>query len=98
MKSQLLALTIVLVGAGCGTPKVWYQPGTSAADTQRDFGYCQMQAANAPVNTGRNMNGIGVFMSASIADGNFLNACMLSKGYQPVPAKTVTNASSFPAK
>src|SRR5207244_1545130 len=45
---------------------------------------------------GSQMNGLGVFMSAQIAQGNFLNACMTSKGYLPVSAKTVTNASSFP--
>lgn len=98
MKIKLLTLA-VLTGAlaGCGTAKVWYQPGMSAADTQRDFGTCRMEAAAAPYPEGRQMNGIGIYLSAQIAQGDFINACMTSKGYQPVPARAVTNAASYPA-
>jgi hypothetical protein len=95
-RASLLLVPVIGLLAGCGTSNVWYQSGKSAADTYRDFGECRMRAAAAPVNTGRNMSGLGVFMSAQIAQGDLLNACMLSKGYQPVPIKTVTNAASFP--
>jgi hypothetical protein len=101
---KMLRMTLRILGifplvallAGCGSPKVWYQPGRSAAESWRDFGDCKMKAARAPYPESPNMNGIGVFMSASIAQGDFLNACMLGKGYRQVPANTITNGSDFP--
>lgn len=43
-----------------------------------------------------NMSGLGAYMSASMAQGDFLNARMLSKGYRLVPANTITNGTDFP--
>jgi hypothetical protein len=89
-------LFLSLLVAGCSSPKIWYNPDHTANETLRDFGACRMHAANAPVVTGENMNGIGVYMSTQIAQGNFLQACMESKGYVIVPAKTVTNGAAYP--
>ncbi len=93
---KVLLAVLALVAAGCGTPKVWYHPDHSAAETLRDFGDCRMQAAHAPVVTGENMNGIGVFMTTKIAQGDYLQACMEGKGYVAVPAKVVTNSVAYP--
>jgi hypothetical protein len=96
MNTKLAAFPLILLVAGCAAPKVWYQPDRTAADAWRDFGDCKMQAARAPYATSANMNGIGAFMSASIAQGDFLNACMLGKGYRQVRANSVTNGTDFP--
>jgi hypothetical protein len=97
MTTQFLRLLpFLLFVAGCGSPKVWYQPGRSSADAWQDFGDCKMKAARAPFATSPNMSGLGAFMSASIAQGDFFNACMLGKGYRQVRANTVTNGADFP--
>jgi hypothetical protein len=92
----ILLLTLAVCLVGCSSPKVWYRSDTSAAAAWRDYGDAKMQAARAPYATGGNMSGLGTFMSASIAQGDYLNACMLSKGYRRVPANTVTNGTAFP--
>lgn len=95
MRAKFLPLLILLT-AGCSSPKVWYHPDKSAADAQRDFAQCRMTAAHVPVETGRNMSGLGVFMATQMAHGNFVDACMMEKGYLRVPAKTVTNGEAYP--
>lgn len=41
----LAAVFAALALAGCSTPQVWYQPGKSFAETQRDLAACRGAAA-----------------------------------------------------
>lgn len=91
----LLPLVVVVV-AGCGSPRVWYQPDRDSAQAWQDFGDCKIQSARAPYAESPNMSGLGAYMSTSIAQGDFLSSCMLSKGYRQVRANTVTNYMDFP--
>ena len=88
---------LLLLLTGCAS-HVWYQPGKSALDAQRDLGQCRVEASRVPVVTGSNMNGLGVFMSSQMAAGNYIEARMMSMGYQVVKQSAVTNGTEWPRK
>jgi hypothetical protein len=90
----LLGATLLITG--CASAKVWYQPGKTSAEANRDCGICKMEAINAPVTTTRNLNGLGMFLNQQTVQGNYFDACMMSKGYQKVVAKSVTNGNQYP--
>jgi uncharacterized lipoprotein YajG len=85
LKKLTASLALILL-AGCDTPKVWFQAGSSHADMQRDLAACHDEAVRnndrlAPAKRG--------FFNSNNANrdeylNTFINNCMIAKGYSLV--------------
>lgn len=92
--SVLAAATLV----GCGTPKVWYQPGKTQAETRQDLARCKLDAQMATRGgqlfiPGEGAGGALLFQSMQ-QDGQrkeLVRDAMEAKGYQFIPASQATN-------
>lgn len=88
----LLALGLV----GCGTPKVWYQPGVSQVQTQRDLALARVIASRSVSNEQIFIPGQGAggaFLAQALAqDGqrkDMVRDLMLAAGYRRVPVSQI---------
>ncbi len=84
---------------GCAS-KVWYQPGKTPEEARLAWAQSRLQGAQSG---GTMPLIIGGGFAAGYAGGSqvrlrkeIANLSMESKGYQLVPANTVTNASQYP--
>lgn len=75
--------------AGCGSTKVWYQAGKSFEETRRDLAACRTGAAavNNPLAT---VN-LGFFLANDANKKEYVDNCMVAKGY------TLVDKNSLPA-
>lgn len=91
----VLMTSIFIVG--CGTTQVWYQTGKSPADAHSDFKAAKIEAVKA--NDPHGLGALGLPRARwgyGDGTGELVNSTMRSKGYEPRPAKTLTNGLSYP--
>jgi hypothetical protein len=75
----LATLLIAVVLAGCGSPQVWYQAGNSFEQTRRDLGGCRAEAAR--LTNPLAMVNLGFALADDANKKDFVNNCMIAKGY-----------------
>jgi len=99
----IFVMASVIFVSGCGTPKVWYRPGTTPQQTEMDKAECRLRYQQIVLGTptvrvavGENANageGWGGAIGGAIERGHFVDDCMIAKGYQFVPITQATNYS-----
>ena len=101
---RLCASVALILCTGCGTPKVWYRPGSSQEQMELDKAECRLRwdqmfyaqpNVNVNVAVGDNAGRYVAAETASqgigqaIAKGNFVDDCLRAKGYRRIPVSEV---------
>jgi hypothetical protein len=92
MKKLFPCLALIIVG--CGTPKVWYQPGKTALDAQRDLAASKAEAIRIS-NPFAAFNG-WAWLGQSIDRDEYVKQAMAARGYKPTPRDTVPDGPNYP--
>ncbi len=95
LKRTLALLFISWSLAGCsttGTPSgmVWYQPGKSDADTQRDLAACRLDAEHN--SNPLAMANAGFFILNQSNESNMIKDGMIARGYTLVKSNSVPSS------
>lgn len=95
---KILPLLAALILAGCGTPKAWYRPDTTADQARMDEAQCRI-LANTSVSRqqvfvpgpGAGWAMLGQGIGQDDERKQLTRDCMLAKGYQWLPVNQATN-------
>lgn len=103
--------TIILLLSGCGTPKVWYQPGKTPQEAARQLNDCRAKAVKVitPARSQPSYAGTDAFSGGFIGGmmmrdkldrtkerEQYLRDCMLSEGWVLLPRAQVPNGAAYP--
>ena len=94
MKTLPFLLLLASLFTGCGTPKVWYQPGKTPAEAHQQLARCRVEAAK--VNNPLAMLNGWFWLANEGNKGALIQDCMCGEGWLPTPRDSITNGTAYP--